>query len=950
MRAALSLTALVLFSACNAEPGTGHRLSEPNVTLLSPVAGAALVRGTPFQFVAEADTGSSLYTNEDFRVIWSSSVDGRLDGDLLVEEDGLRLNHDGWLTPGAHTFTVRVVLEDGAEAQDKVRLTVAENTAPTIELVFPTAELLVPTEDGLDVQAVVADVDEDPDALTVDWLLDGVVLDGPDADRAGLVRWTLDELSAGVRTLQLVVTDSGGLVASTEVEVELVVSDVDGDGHRRAPFGDDCDDFDASIHPGAHEVCDGVDNDCDTYVDDEDGGVLYGADDRYYLDVDTDGFGDPGTEIQACLAPGPAWIQLAGDCDDANDAIHPAADEVCDPGGLIDEDCTGVVDDDDFWVVGPFVDVWPDVDGDGFGERGVASTPVCHPEPGWVPDRSDCDDDNDAIHPDGSEVCNGYDDDCDGLVDDLDDSLDATDAEWSGLVDGDADGFGAHRDGVCSEAVLVVDGGDCDDLDRLINPDALEVCGNGIDDDCSGDDAGCLILAGSPLEGAGAFVPFLSSFEGEVGDRLGEGLALSEGELLIGAPGNGGSNVGMAALWHSGWRAATHMGHGGAAVRFWGLDDHDEAGRGVAIGDLNGDGIADYAVGAPGWAGTGGVFLFDGAMLLAGGATDVFLDEADREVLGVEGGWNAGDQILVGDVNCDGQADLVVGAPGNTSNDDGQVAVFYGGPGLLAGSPLDFEMSDILIEDEGADGKLGTSLAMAGDTTGLGCSDLLVGADSWGDSSNRGAAHLFLHGEFRDALPGALLEPSVHAVRSYLGVVKGRASLGMAGVGDLDGDGKGDLAIGAPHSKEDSGEYSGRVWFITDHGAGPADLEDGVFAAVTGEERRAYLGQRIANVGDISGDGIDDLVISEGEADGDEDNTGRLNVLYGPVGVPSGPISGVRDGWVWAEQGAMLGNHAVVGGADVDGDGYGDFAASASSLKREGHKTGKVYVFFGSGS
>ncbi len=105
----------------------------------------------------------------------------------------------------------------------------------------------------------------------------------------------------------------------------------------------------------------------------------------------------------------------------------------------------------------------------------------------------DCDDADAAVNPDATEVCDGVDNDCDDLVDDADDSLDTASASaW--FADLDADGFGDADAAVlaCEQpAGTVTDDADCDDTDAAVNPDAAEVCNDGVDDDCDGaaDDA-----------------------------------------------------------------------------------------------------------------------------------------------------------------------------------------------------------------------------------------------------------------------------------------------------------------------------------------------------------------------------------------------------------------------------------------------------------------------------
>ena len=235
------------------------------------------------------------------------------------------------------------------------------------------------------------------------------------------------------------------------------VVDADGDGH---PAEDDCDDTDASIHPGAEELCDGVDNDCDDLVDED----LLGL---WYTDADADGFGDAEAPIEACTQPSDA-VEDATDCDDDDDEVHPGAAERCDG---VDNDCDDLVDEDlqELW--------YADADGDGWGNA-AATLDSCDPGSGWVAEAGDCDDGNSSINPAASELCNDVDDDCDGEVDE---DLEAT---WYQDADGDGHGDPAVSTFDCDPgAGWVEEGSDCDDANSDIHPDATEAC-NGYDDDC----------------------------------------------------------------------------------------------------------------------------------------------------------------------------------------------------------------------------------------------------------------------------------------------------------------------------------------------------------------------------------------------------------------------------------------------------------------------------------
>lgn len=175
---------------------------------------------------------------------------------------------------------------------------------------------------------------------------------------------------------------------------------------RGAPVSTDCDDADSSVYPGATEIpYDGIDNDC------------YGGD---LTDVDGDGY-DSDT------------VSGGTDCDDSDATVHPRATQGADG---VDDDCDGTVDE---------LTDWYDDDGDGWTESG-----------------GDCDDTNSGIHSGATETCNGIDDDCDGEVD-----------EDTNCSDDDGDGWSEYE-------------GDCSDGDASVNPGERETDGNGIDDDCDG--------------------------------------------------------------------------------------------------------------------------------------------------------------------------------------------------------------------------------------------------------------------------------------------------------------------------------------------------------------------------------------------------------------------------------------------------------------------------------
>jgi hypothetical protein len=242
----------------------------------------------------------------------------------------------------------------------------------------------------------------------------------------------------------------------------------------------DCDDGDVSVNPDAAEICDGLDNDCDTDVDDDDASIDLSTGLAWYSDADGDSYGDPGSVAWACAQP-TGYVADYSDCNDGVTAIHPGASETCD--GL-DNDCDSAVDDADASVDLSTGTTWyADADGDTYGD---ASSPVaaCAQPTGHVLDQTDCNDAVTAIHPGANEICDSLDNDCDSAIDDADPSLDLSSASpW--YQDGDGDG---HAGSTTTRACLMPAGAsttidDCDDSDALVYPSAAERC-NSADDDC----------------------------------------------------------------------------------------------------------------------------------------------------------------------------------------------------------------------------------------------------------------------------------------------------------------------------------------------------------------------------------------------------------------------------------------------------------------------------------
>jgi MYXO-CTERM domain-containing protein len=244
--------------------------------------------------------------------------------------------------------------------------------------------------------------------------------------------------------------------------------DSDNDGYQIVGGfcgGDDCDDANAAVNPGATEICDGIDNDCDGQIDEN------GSATTYYADSDGDGYGDPGVTQDAC-APPSGYVADNTDCDDSEDTVYPGANEICD--GL-DNDCNGLIDD----YASDATTWYFDEDGDGFG--GSSTILDCNQPTNYVGASGDCDDLEPTVYPGAPELCDGLDNDCDGDIDE-----DPNGQTW--YLDDDGDGYGLASDTVesCNQpAGYAGQPDDCNDNEDTVYPGATELC-DGLDNDCNG--------------------------------------------------------------------------------------------------------------------------------------------------------------------------------------------------------------------------------------------------------------------------------------------------------------------------------------------------------------------------------------------------------------------------------------------------------------------------------
>ncbi len=650
--------------------------------------------------------------------------------------------------------------------------------------------------------------------------------------------------------------------------------------------------------------------------------------DYTYTDKDADGF--------------PAQV----DCDDDDRAIHPSAEERCDG---VDNNCDGEVDEAGAVDA---VEFYADFDQDGYGVFAY-TVYACEAPEGYAAAFGDCDDFNGDIHPDATEVCDGLDNDCD-------DTVDGAYAEGQNTYyrDADADGYGnadATQTGCSAPVGYVVDVGDCDDSEATVHEGAVELCDDGLDNNCDGlldevcpfymSDANYLLISDGQYDRAGDALSVGGDIDGDGSTDLVVGASQSD----IGGLNSGSAFLQYGPITFPADRAdfdPEEDDNTGAlidsSVVLVGSSTNDYFGGQVAIApDTDGDGFDDLLVGAylAGASNHGEAYLFRGP--LTGGSTPISALDSDARFLSdpgeVSGDFSEYVMRPAGDLSGDGVADIIVGDHlyrGVTGEDGtGRIYVFSGD----ASGDVQVDEALATITGHTQRAYMGYSAAVSrsggvgSDFNGDGVDDLAVGAPGEDE------AWIFFGPVAGDLGRDDADVRMTGSASDWLG--------SNAASGDLNGDGYADLALGASYQDE-GGDRSGSVYVF--HGPITADVTWGGESSfgdfrVNELDSLVYLGNQVNGLElvDLDGDGVDDLFVGSGGNSDLRDDAGAAFLFFGPA---EGSAS------VWDADRTVRGDGNTdnagyaIGVADLNADGKNDIVLGAEGYDLE---IGAVGIFSG---
>ncbi|MBS1516868.1 MAG: FG-GAP repeat protein [Bacteroidetes bacterium] len=348
----------------------------------------------------------------------------------------------------------------------------------------------------------------------------------------------------------------------------------------------------------------------------------------------------------------------------------------------------------------------------------------------------------------------------------------------------------------------------------------------------------------------------------------------------------------------------------------------------ATAGDVNGDGYSDVIVGAPnydnGQTDEGGVFVYYGSItgLSLSPSWTKEINQASANF-----GWSV---ATAGDVNGDGNSDVIIGAPNYDSvqSNEGRAYIYLGSlSGLQSGYIWKFEVDQV-------DAKFGYSVACAGDIDNDGYSDVIIGSPFY-DNGQTDEGRVY---SFNGSSTGLNLVTADWTYESNQ--TSAQLGFSVATAGDVNGDGASDVIIGANLYDNGATINAGRVYvFNSFHGALPSTPN----TTKNGSRTDENFGWSVSTAGDVNGDGYSDIIIGSPFYYGGQTDEGKCFVY-------PGSSSGIAATAIWSAESDHTGGQfgiSVSTAGDMNGDGYADIIAGGNYLDNGQTDEGRALVYLG---